>query len=78
MDIFYAEWYYKCKDDIVFKRKEKETFIDMNEKGRWGKKRGGGHRFLAGCTQEGGGSFRCVLCATGGVGGSKDWEKMRM
>ena len=20
-------------------------------------------------------SFRCVLCATGGVGGSKNWEK---
>ena len=25
----------------------------------------------------GGGSFRCVLCATGGVGGSKNREKMR-
>ena len=25
----------------------------------------------------GGGSFRCVLCATGGVGGSKNQEKMR-
>ena len=33
--------------------------------------KGGGVRFLAGCTQEGGGSFRCVLCATGGVGGLK-------
>ena len=34
-----------------------------------GKRLGGGLRFLAGCTQEGGGSFRCVLCATGGGGG---------
>ena len=25
----------------------------------------------------GGGSFRCVLCATRGVGGSKNREKMR-
>ena len=25
----------------------------------------------------GGGAFRCVLCATGGVGGSKNQEKMR-
>ena len=39
---------------------------------------GGGLKFLAGCTQGGGGgSFRCVLNATGGVGGSKNWEKMR-
>ena len=38
----------------------------------------GGLRFLAVCTQEGGGQLRCVLCATGGVGGSKNWEKMRM
>ena len=45
-----------------------------------GKKReGGGQRFMTGRTQEGGGgSFRCVLCATGGVGGSKNREKMRM
>ena len=42
-----------------------------------GKKRGGGLRFLAGRTQEGGGSFRCLLCATGGVGGPKNREKMR-
>ena len=27
--------------------------------------------------KRGGGSFRCVLCATGGVGGSKNQEKMR-
>ena len=51
--------------------------LDLNEKRRQ-KKRGGGLRFLTVCTQEGGGSFRCVLCATGGVGGSKNWEKMRM
>ena len=44
-----------------------------------GKKEGGGLRFLTGRTQEGGGeSLRCVLCATGGVGGSKNREKMRM
>ena len=43
-------------------------------------KTGGGPQFLIGCTQEGGGSFRCVLCATGGggVGVSKNQEKMRM
>ena len=30
----------------------------------------GGLRFLTGCTQGGGGgAFRCVLCATRGVGG---------
>ena len=39
-----------------------------------------GFHILAVCTQEGGGvSLRCVLCATGGgVGGSKNQEKMRM
>ena len=39
---------------------------------------GGGLKFLAGCTQGGGGSYGCVLStsATGGVGGSKNWEKM--
>ena len=42
------------------------------------KKEGGGLRFLAGHTQEGGGAFRCVLSATRGVGGSKNQEKMRM
>ena len=42
------------------------------------KGRGGGLRLLAGRTQEGGGSFKCVLSATGGVGGSKNQEKMRM
>ena len=47
-------------------------YLDLNVK------KGGGVRFLAGCTQEGGGSFRCVLCATGGVGGSKIREKLRM
>ena len=26
----------------------------------------------------GGGSFRCILCATGGVGGSKTRGKLRM
>ena len=41
------------------------------------RKKRGGLRFLAVRTQEGGGSFRCVLCATGGMGGSKNWEKMR-
>ena len=39
---------------------------------------GGGLRFFTGRTQEGGGSFRCVLCATRGVGGSKNQEKLRM
>ena len=51
--------------------------LDFNEKSRQ-RKRGGGLRFLTVCTQRGGGSFRCVLCATGGVGVSKTWEKMRM
>ena len=37
---------------------------------------GGGPRFLVGCTQEGGGgSFKCVLCATGGWGGPKIGKK---
>ena len=40
-----------------------------------GGKRGGGVSFLAGCMHEGGGSFRCVLCATGGVGGLKIRKK---
>ena len=42
------------------------------------KRGGGGLRLLAGRTQEGGGAFRCVLSATGGEGGSKNQEKMRM
>ena len=42
------------------------------------RKKRGVLRFLAVRTQEGGGgSFRCVLCATGGMGGSKNREKMR-
>ena len=45
-----------------------------------GKKWGGGSHILGWMyARGGGGSFRCVLCATGGVGGgSKNWEKMRM
>ena len=62
--------------DYCFQMKKK-NFVDLNEKRRWEKK-GGGLRLLAVCTQEGGGSFRCILCATGGVGGSKNLEKMRM
>ena len=41
-----------------------------------GGEKGGGLRFFTGCTQEGGGgSFRCVLCATEGVGGLKIRKK---
>ena len=44
-----------------------------------GKKRGGGSQILDWMyARGGGGSFRCVLCATWGVGGSKNQEKMRM
>ena len=39
---------------------------------------GGGLDYRLDVRNRGGGSFRCVLCATGGVGGSKIWEKMRM
>ena len=53
------------KDNIV--KKKRRNFVDLNEKGRREIK--GGLRFLAGCMEEGGGSFRCALCATGGVGG---------
>ena len=42
-------------------------------------KKGGGSQILGGMyARGGGGSFRCVLCATGGVGGSKIQGKMRM
>ena len=60
------------KDNIV--KKKERNFVDLNEKGRREIK--GGLRFLAGCMKEGGGSFRCVLCTTGGVGASKNQEKM--
>ena len=42
------------------------------------KKSGGVSDSLLDVRKGGGGSFRCVLCATGGVGGSKYQEKMRM
>ena len=47
------------------------VYLDLNEKRRLEKiGRGGGcHKLLAGCTQEGGGSFRCVQSATSWVGG---------
>ena len=49
----------------------------ISEKGD-GKIKEGGSQITAGRMQEGGGAFRCVLCATSGVGGSKNQEKMRM
>ena len=58
---------------FVFKRN-----VYLSSIRRQGKKKGGGLRFLTGHTQEGGGSFRCVLGATRGVRGSKNQEKMRM
>ena len=42
------------------------------------KKKGGGSQIPGWMYARGGGSFRCVLCATRGVGGSKNQEKMRM
>ena len=42
--------------------------LDLNEKRRQ-KKRGGVSDFWLYVRKRGGGSFRCVLCATGGVGG---------
>ena len=42
---------------------------------RWG----GGSQILGWMYARGGGGlFRCVLCATGGVGGSKNRVKMRI
>ena len=45
----------------------------------WEKKEGGGgHRFLAVCTQEGGGGYiqvRTECNMGGGGGGSRNWEK---
>ena len=41
------------------------------------KKRGGVSDSRLDVRKRGGGSLRCVLCATGGVGGSKNREKMR-
>ena len=44
-----------------------------------GEKKGGGSQILDWTyARGGGGSFRCVLGATRGVGGSKNQEKMRM
>ena len=40
--------------------------------------KGGGSDSWLDVRKRGGGSFRCVLCATGGVGGSKTREKLRM
>ena len=52
------------KDNIVFKGKTIKE---------------GGSQILGWMyARGGGGSIRCVLCATGGVGGSKNKEKMRM
>ena len=49
----------------------------MKKEGK--KQKGGGPQILGWMyAKGGGGSFRCVLCATGGEGGSKNQEKMRM
>ena len=48
-------------------------YLDLNVK-----KRGGGQILGWMYARGGGGSFRCVLCATGGVGGSKIRGKLRM
>ena len=58
---------------IVFKR-EKKNFIDLNEKRRR-EKRGGGLRFLAGRTQEGGGHSDAYCVQQGGWGGLKTGKK---
>ena len=42
-----------------------------------GQKLGGGLKFLAGCTQEGGGVIQMRTECNRGGGGSKNWEKMR-
>ena len=47
-------------------------------KNRGWEKNGGGSQILGCMYARGGGVFRCVLCATGGGGGSKNLEKMRM
>ena len=61
-------------ENFVFKRD-----IYISSIIRQGKNRGGASQILDWTyARGGGGSFRCVLCATGGVGGSKNREKMRM
>ena len=51
----------------------------FDTKKRWEKSVWGGGSKIPGWmyARGGGGSFRCVLSATRGVGGSKNWEKMR-
>ena len=48
-------------------------YLDLNVR----KTRGGGQILGWMYARGWGGSFRCVLCATGGVGGSKIREKLR-
>ena len=63
-------------DDIT-SEKDNNYCIENKQK-IGGKKRGGGvSDSWLDVRKRGGGSFRCVLCATGGVGGSKNREKMR-
>ena len=65
----------RVKDNIVFKIKIKYLI----EKRRRGKKKiGGVSDSWLDVRKRGGGAFRCVLCATGGEGGSKNRGKMRM
>ena len=53
-------------------------FLDLNEKKKTGKKSGGWvSDSRLDVRKRGGGALRCVPCATRGVGGSKNQEKMR-
>ena len=49
----------------MFSKEKKNIFLDLNEKGRRDNKGGVSDSWLGVC-KRGGGSFRCVLCATGG------------
>ena len=61
------------KKIVLFSKGKKNNFVDLNEKTRRGEKKGGGLRFLAGCTQGGKGviQMHTVCNRGGGVGGSK-------
>ena len=54
---------------------KKLNFVDSNEKKKMGKKGGGGLRFLAVCTREGGGHSDAYFVKQGGWGGLKIWGK---
>ena len=65
------------KKIVLFSKGKKKNFVDLNEKTRRGKKKGGGVSDSWLDVRKGGrGSFRCIQCVTGGGGGGvKNPEK---